>query len=370
MHASENHNFTNTWLSDDFWNKLSHPEELSITRPGFLLLKRAGPGGTDAAQLVTLESYEGVKSECIVVHREALQGKDIAPLRRRLREALEIHVRRTKETHLLNAVIAVSTPLASPAVRDACVREGVGLFDLSGTMLVHRGPVFLHVEGTKKVRRKQTTPLFRGGAARALRVLLAQPSERRSATELTTLANLSVSYCWRVLERLEADGFVSRRTPRSGYALTDPSALLRAWMNSGEKSWTAIESFNVTQTDAAFLGQVNRALLERGVDFAWTMSAATDERFVFGLPVGLYCSADVAALVKPLGLRKVTPFNFHVLRAPPDAATKDGGVYLSGTRVPLFQLIIDFHALGGRGEEQAEHLFEQWSRALPVLNEE
>ena len=56
MATPETNNFLVTGLSDDFWSKLSHPEELTITQPGFLLLQRAGPGGADAAQLVTLES--------------------------------------------------------------------------------------------------------------------------------------------------------------------------------------------------------------------------------------------------------------------------------------------------------------------------
>jgi hypothetical protein len=144
-------------------------------------------------------------------------------------------------------------------------------------------------------------------------------------------------------------------------------------MAEGRPAWTTITQFNAPELDPAALERAARTLRERNFEFGWTLAAGLlpynpggPAPFVHSIPVGLHYSGDVEPLVATLKLRKVTPFNFLVLRPQPALASARGGVFAEKGLVPTVQQILDLNALGGRNVEQAEHLFSQWAAGLPV----
>lgn len=359
-----------------YWDTFPAPKDLRIRLRGWLGgPPRKGPGGYDLYDDVELVA-PGAHGRLLCLRRDAIQPTEVPSLRRRLREALDVIRRRSPEDRgLLTAVPALATIRATQGVRDACLREGLGLLDLTGTILVHEGPFFLHIEGREPVERRSRASLFRGSAPRVLRTMLTDPSKRWKAGEISEATQLSVQHVWRVLKSLEQIGHASRRTPRTGFALTDPPSLLRAWMKSGVSPWASVEQFNLPTVEPVAFRRAERALRANHLGFSWTLaaclapvSARTDapEPVVFALPYGLYLVGDSGPVVEALSLRQVTPFNFMILRPTPQDATAHGGLFHPSGEVPQTQLILDFNALGGRGLEEADHLLRRWASALPL----
>ena len=174
------------------------------------------------------------------------------------------------------------------------------------------------------------------------------------------------------LSRLEQEGFVVRESPRSGFVLRDPLRLLRAWIESGERTAVAVDSFYAPAVDGWALTAARIALTESGVKGIWSLASGLlpDEAHASGLPHGIYLSGSIAPLEKALRLRRVTPHNFLVLRAEAAAETDAGGIYAyprdlpHGPGVGLPQLAADCAAAGGRGPEQARFLLQRYAEML------
>jgi hypothetical protein len=352
-----------------FWREFKPPPDLVVQQRGFLLEQRPGRGGYDMLGDVELAAPSGNRTRLIVAHREHVKAGELPKIKQRLRNAIDWRRRADpSDTGLARAVVALATEVASPSLRDACQREWLGLLDLTGTAIIHDGPLFLHVEGTTPVRKHVRVPYFQGAATRVLRCLLdaaTQEPKNWSTEAMAAATELSLPYVWRVLRSLEDAGYVWRRSPRTGFLLRDAPALLRAWLKAGAKTWATAEDFNLRSIDQKSLLPVEDALRRAGQPFAWTLAAATDDHFVFGLPAGIYLT-DSRLFVETLRPRRVTPSNIMVLRPSPECATRLGGVFMREGSVPLPQLILDFHALGGRATDQAEHLFQKWTSQIVI----
>ncbi len=109
--------------------------------------------------------------------------------------------------------------------------------------------------------------------------------------------------------------------------------------------------------------------------FTLASALLPDEVNVSGLPHGIYLGGDAAPVAAALGLRRITPHNFLVLRAEPAAESDAGGIYLlpralpHGQGIAIPQLVVDFAQAGGRGPEQAEYLLESYAATLPYTGE-
>ncbi|MBI3182158.1 MAG: Rrf2 family transcriptional regulator [Myxococcales bacterium] len=359
------------WSADSFWKAPPRlPEGLSLRRLHALWLSaRPGPRGQDFFEDVLL-SAPSADSHLLVAYKAPLLARDVPVLKRRL--AAVIDERRRDPEDRVARVPALFTNVAPPAVREMCRREWVGLVDQTGTVILQQGPVFVFVEGSQKVKPRLRASAFRGKGARVLRCLLASTGAPLQAKRIAELTNTSFAYCYAVLTRLEEEGYVERRSPRTGFRLARPVELLRAWSDSGYRSAATVEPFYAPSTSPRDLDHLARKLEAIGAPFAFTLMSATREEDVFvgGAPHGLYLAGDLRLVVDELKLRKVTPHNFLVLRPEPDAAVTDYGVFQPGKRhVSEPQLILDFIAHGGpRGREQAEHLARRWSERLPLLS--
>lgn len=268
---------------------------------------------------------------------------------------------------------ALATDIATTSVVDACIREGVALLDRRGTVIVHQGPVYVHVVGHTVVERPTRVRLFSGKACRVVRFLLAHPDLRVKPQEVASGAKTSYAFAHGVLTKLEREGFVARRSPRSGFRLRDGAGLLKAWAGSGERTAVRVTPYFAPNTRPEALGAAEKASRAAGVNSVFTLASALlpPEVFVSGLPHGAYISGDVAPFEEALRLERTTPHNFLVLRADPAADTVAGGIYAftrtlaHGQGVALPQLAVDFSGAAGRGGEQAERLIDLYAKSLP-----
>jgi len=271
---------------------------------------------------------------------------------------------------------ALATSVATPRLVEACSGERVALLDCRGTVIVHEGGAYIHTIGVGRVERPSRARTFAGKGCRIARLLLAEPTASHLGLELSRRSETSYAYTHAVLTRLEQDGYVARSSPRSGFRVKDPAGLLRAWMESGERTAAAIEAFNAPSTSPEALARADTARQTAGVSGVFTLASALlpDEVHVSGLPHGMYLGGDVAPVVAALGLRRITPHNFLILRAEPAAESAAGGVYLSPRSLPhglgvlVPQLVVDFAQAGGRGPEQAGFLLERYAAALPYTS--
>jgi hypothetical protein len=329
--------------------------------------QRPGPGGGDFFEEILVRSL-AVDGRLLVAYKAPLLAKDVARLKERLIAAID-GLRRTNLDDREPRFPAVITDAVQPGTREACERENLGVIDQRGTVVLHDGPLFVHVVGKERVQRRSRGVYFRGKGARVLHFLFRNLDRPIHAKVIAAETQTSFAYCYSVLTRLEAEGYVVRPTPRGGFRLLRDVELLRAWCDSGQAGNATVEPFYAPNTEEPTLARLEERLVKLGQKFAFTLSSAVDEEdaFVGGIPHGIYLSGDVAPVVEALGLRKTTPHNFLVLRPRPDAAVTDYGVFV-GARVWLPQLILDHAAFGGpRGREQAEHLIRLWAKHEATL---
>lgn len=268
----------------------------------------------------------------------------------------------------------LATDAATKPFIDACVREGLGVIDRRGTLVLHGGPVYVHVEGHAPIERVSRVRLFSGKACRVLRALLAQPERRFKAQDVASGTQTSYAFAYDVLAKLEKDGYLTRSSPRAGFRVRDAVGLLKAWISSGERTAVRAIPYFAPNTRPEALEAAEAAARVSGVKAIFSLASALlpGEAFVSGLPHGAYVSGDVTPIETALRLERTTPHNFLVLRADAASDTAAGGIHAftrrlpHGTGVALPQLASDFATVGGRGREQADRLVELYARALPA----
>lgn len=354
------------------------PAGLELVHLESIVVPQRGPGGLAKFDLADLRwSRSAVR--LLIDFRVPLHSRDVARLRARLQAVIDERRRRQQATGKVPDVVlpALATDAATPRLVEACSGGNVALLDCRGTVIVHEGSAYIHAMGEGRVVRPSRARVFAGKGCRIVRLLLAEPAPPHLGLELSKRSETSYAYAHSVLTRLEQDGYVSRASPRSGFRTKDPAGLLRAWVESGERTAAAVEAFNAPSTSPEALARADAARRAAGVSGVFTLASALlpDEVHVSALPHGMYIGGDAAPVVAALGLRRITPHNFLILRAEPAAESEAGGVYLSprslphGLGVVVPQLVVDFAQAGGRGPEQAEFLLERYAAALPYTGE-
>lgn len=360
---------------EDFWkNAPSLPRGVELLRQDVFVVPRTGPGGQSVYDLAEVRLAE-VRVPVLVTYRAPLFPADVRLLRERLL-ATDEKLRQRESTHLLPSrrVPLIATDSASSQVIDACEREEVALLDQRGTFFLRSGSTFIRVQGHAPSKRRPREPIFHGKGCRVVRVLLQSPGEAWTVRALSSLTQTSYAYAHGVIRKLVQDGYVEQVRRRAGVRLREPVALLRAWMESGEKTAVALEGFNAPSTTPELLTRGYADLMDQQVRAIYTLASALlpEERFVSGLPHGLYLTGSIETAIAAFGLRRMTPHNFWVLRAEPAAETEAGGIHHAvrrlshGPGVALPQLAVDFSRSGGRGKEQANELVQRFARALPI----
>jgi hypothetical protein len=358
-----------------FWSEPPPlPSGLRLTQLEPVVVPRRGRGGESVFDVGRLQTPSAAVT-LVIAFRSIVTPQDVLKLREQLRTLIDdLRLRGDSTSGTVAAYIpTLATDVASTSVVDACVREGVALLDRRGTVIVHQGPVYVHVVGHSAVERPTRVRLFSGKACRVVRFLLAHPDLRVKPQEVASGAKTSYAFAHGVLTKLEREGFVARKSPRAGFRLRDGAGLVKAWARSGERTAVRVTPYFAPTTRSEALAAAEKASRAAGVSSVFTVASALlpPEVFVSGLPHGVYVSGDVAPFEEALQLERATPHNFLVFRADPAADTAAGGIYAftrtlaHGQGVALPQLAVDFSGVGGRGGEQAERLLDLYAKSLP-----
>lgn len=354
-----------------FWAKPPPlPPDLRLIQLEPVIVPRRGRGGETVFDVARLQT-PSASVLLVVAFRSLASPRDALAAREQLRTVIDdLRLRGSAPTY----VPALATDVASKSLTEACLREGLALLDRRGTVLIHHGPVYVHVLGHGPVERPSRVRLFSGKACRIVRFLLAHPGLRLKPQEVASGTQTSYAFAHTVLTKLEREGFLARRSPRAGFRLRDGTGLLNAWLQSGERTAARVTPYFAPNTRPDALAAAENASRAAGVTSVFTLASALQgaELFVSGLVHGAYVSGDVAPFEEALQLERTTPHNFLILRAEQAADTSAGGIYAftralsHGTAVALPQLASDFATAGGRGREQAERLVELYASSLPA----
>jgi hypothetical protein len=362
------------WSSISFWtNPPPLPHGLSLRRAhAFRAALRTGPGGQDFFEEAVLETPT-VTGRLLVAFKASLTAKEVPSLKRRLQVAINAIRSESRQGGHDPLIPVVATDHAQPAVLAACEREWLGLVDQDGNVSIRNGGVFVHVLGVGKKKRRLRASPFRGKSTRILRLLLNSPGQFHYAKAIAEHTDTSFAYAYAVLTRLEEDGFVDRRTPRTGFRLVRPLALLDAWVEEGAPSAIMVEPFHAPSTSAKDLEVAANQLRLEDAPFAFTLlsAVASEKVIVGGLPHGIYLNGDASVLIDALRLKKVTPHNFLILRPHAAESSTPYGVFREGrSDVATPQLVRDLITFGGpRGLEQAELLKSDWASTVELASE-
>ncbi len=352
------------------------PPNLELIVYEAIPVARPGPGGSDVFYWCRFGAAEA-HVPLLVVQKASLTASTVPLLKARLLAVMDERVRLSTQTgasRFERAHPTIVTDAAIPSVVEACMREGVGLLDRRGAVMIHAPPVIVRIEGRGEIPRQRRVNPFASTASRIVRLLLLHPGEVWTARAISDQARAAYAHTYAIMRQLESDGFVTRRSPRSGFRLADPVRLMQDWLASGESSAVAVEGYYASNTSEEALGAATQALQQSRSQGIFTLASGLQpsEVYVAALPHGMYLSGDASPIIDSLGLRRTTPQNFFILRANPAVETDAGGIYHAprslphGPAVSLPQLVVDIarHG-GGRGKEQSEHLVEAYARSLP-----
>ena len=358
-----------------FWAQpLPLPADLRLTQLESVVVPRRGRGGESVFDVARLQA-PSASVQLVVAYRAQVTARDALIAKRQLTSVIDdLRLRASGSGQGAHTYLpTLASDVVPKSVLEVCIREGLAVLDRRGTVVVHQGPLFVHVEGRAPVQRPTRVRLFTGRACRIVRFVLAHRGDRLKPQEVASGTQTSYAFTHGVLTKLERDGFVQRPSPRAGFRLRDGAGLLRAWIESGEATAVRVTPYFAPSTRPEALAEAASSARARGVTSIFTLASALkpDEVFVAGLPHGAFVSGDVEPFEQALKLQRTTPHNFWILR--PDAAsdTIASGIHAftrdlpHGTAVAIPQLAVDFAATGGRGREQADHLLSLYAKGLP-----
>lgn len=361
---------TNTGRGAIWTEQPALPSGLLLQHQETLVVPRRGRGGESTIDIGTLKTPGGTVG-LLVAYRSAPTPHEALKVKALLAGVAE-QLRLRGRTAPLLPVLAAD--VASQSVVELCTREGIGVLDRSGTVVLHQGPLFIHVVGAAGARRDKRVSLFSGRARRVVRTLLVHPGQRFPVQVIADAAGVSFAFAYRVLGRLESEGYVERPSPRGGYATRDAAALLRAWATSPEGASASIARFYAPNTRPEALARAAAKASEAGVRVHFTLASGLrpEEVIVAGLPHGAYLSGDLRVFGEALDLEDTTPHNFWVFRGDPRADLGAGGVEEGareldvGPGVSLAQLAVDVASVPARGLDAMERVVNVFTRQLPL----
>ena len=255
-------------------------------------------------------------------------------------------------------------PFISPGAAALCRELGIGYFDLAGNCCLSFGQVYIRRENWPNPAKRQDSPrtLWAPKAQRVLRTLLENPRRTWKTQSLAGEAQVSMGLISNVRSQLTDRERVESKD--GGFALVEPAELLKEWAQAFHSSRKPGGEYLFYSLDS--LPQIESKLVrwceENDTPFALTefAGAARLASYVRYNQVTGYISGDVGQIAPSLGLRRVeTGANVRLI------VPRDPGVFYGQTisgGVPIVsatQLYLDLRAMGGRGNDAAEFLFDK-----------
>lgn len=252
-------------------------------------------------------------------------------------------------------------PYISPRVAEMCQQAGVGYADFAGNCFLSFDSVYLKREQfpNPMIERRKSRSLFTRKATDIYRVLLCKPREKYTLSQLAKVAMVSLGQVHNVLEMLINHQWMQRVA--NGVKLTEPELLLRTWaqkysLPAHERyEYYTEESLATIERQLAFCaeGKSSPAVL---TGFSGAERYAPYTRYQ---RVHAWIAGDIELLTQSLGLKAVNSGANVICYLP-----KENSIFFDLRQVneacvvsPI-QLYLDLIAIGGRGIEAAEHLFE------------
>lgn len=268
----------------------------------------------------------------------------------------------------------LAAPHLSPRMRELCESHGWGWYDLAGNCRISIPP-FLHLvqSGHAPVRRplKPSLNLSTPEAGRVIRTLLAPENEGVKWTQrklhAQENADVSLGMVNKVIRFLREEAYI-HPLPRGGFTLSHPVQLLYAWRDAYRFDLhKRLEYFTLLSGEALRAALSNMAAqCEGGAAYAVFSAAEIQAPHVRQAKTWLYVDpGHLSKLKEWLQAKPVDSGGNLVVLIPQDpgvfALPHRGGE--GNSRMVCtnpVQTYIDLWHSGGRGQEAAEALLNQW----------
>ncbi len=276
-----------------------------------------------------------------------------------VREAAQQIKRHTADARRV-IVPVVMAPYLSEQAREVCKEEQVCYMDLFGNALIQFETIYIErqVAARPEPERRDLRSLFKPKAARILRVLLRNPSERWRVIDLAQVAQVSSGLVSKVSSGLRDRDWAEQTS--EGLTLIDPNGLLDAWSSDyllppGEQMrfYSHIHSSAIEERWSALRKQRGKVALASFSAAQWLAPYVRNSAiFLYVDPDGL---ESVQSAFKLSSGEKGANFIVRVLEedgALDDAIPVNNGIIVTS---PV-QTYLDLMHAGDRGREGAEHL--------------
>jgi len=263
-------------------------------------------------------------------------------------------------------------PYIPPAARALCQEHDVGFLDLEGNCRLAFDGVYIErtVATKPQVERRELKSLFTPKAAQILRVMLREPRRSWRVTALAEAAAVSLGHVSNVRAALLDKEWAE--VGASGFALSEPDALLDAWRDTYRPPAGQRLGFYTALHGNGFEEAARRALPaanERGAAMLASFSAAqwlapyarVATHYLYADEEGvkvLQGALKLSSTAKGENVSITCPRDAGLFR---DAVERAPGVLCTS---PV-QTFLDLWASGERGREAADHLRQEmlaWPR--------
>jgi hypothetical protein len=265
----------------------------------------------------------------------------------------------------------VVAPYLSPVARQACREKGVGYLDLEGNSWISFDGVFIdhQVADRPPSENRELKSLFKPKSAQIIRMMLREPDRAWRVMELSEASGASLGQVSNVRTALLNREWA--KTTNEGVCLSDPKALLDAWVETYELPSGDRKKFYTTLHGSALENAARNAIGERSNGHALFSSFSAAQWLAPYARVSTnYFFADIQGLeklVKALQLVPASKGENVVITLP-----RDEGLLLDTVEAapgaictsPV-QTYLDLSVAGERGKEAAEYLRQEkltWPR--------
>ena len=252
-------------------------------------------------------------------------------------------------------------PFISEETAQFCKEAGVSYLDLAGNCYIKLPGVFINIEGKKNPfsEKRELKSLFSQKASRIVRALLAEPSKKWKTEKLQIECDVSIGLVSKVLKKITNQAWGNKQD--GGFVLSQPEMLLRSWAESYNLNKRQIYNYYTFDKDS-IESDLRDYCLKRQIPFALTLfsGAARVAPFVVGTRVFAYLQSDISTVAQDLDLNPAVSGAVVTIINPMDEYTfyKAQAIDEMPVVSPI-QLFIDLKNYPGRGDEAAEHLFDE-----------
>lgn len=261
----------------------------------------------------------------------------------------------------------VAAGAISPGARDVLREEGVGFYDLGGSLYIPGRQAFVHIDRpAPKKGAKRFESVFQGQKARVVQAVFERRDEWLSVKDLAEAIGVSPATASATLSEMERREWVDVEGagPSKLRRLRSPTALIDAWSSYvSDRKPPTIARYYVPGSNVVELAhRLDRACAETGAAYAVTAEAAAQAYAPYLSSISqVKCRIEPGrrrqAALEAMNARPVGEgWNLGVIevRAPNEVAPAEriDGVWLAS---PL-QVYLDLLQGSGRSREMAAHL--------------